>query len=57
MTYETKREAETVQAQKPYPHHWYVWQFMDGRWAISLTTNRASELLARNPAPRQGEEG
>lgn len=40
MTYRTKAEAQAAAALKPHPHNWYVWQHMDGRWAVSLMTNR-----------------
>jgi hypothetical protein len=35
---ESAREARQLQA---HPGDWYVWQMSDGRWWISLLTNRA----------------
>jgi hypothetical protein len=38
--YETKNGAEEARKIQTHPGNWYVWQMNDGRWHISLMTNR-----------------
>ncbi len=38
--YETREGAEAAQKIQAHPWNWYVWQMNDGRWHISLMTNR-----------------
>lgn len=38
--YETEAGARKAQTLQLHPGNWYVWQMNDGRWHISLMTNR-----------------
>lgn len=38
--YETQGGVVEAQKLQPHPGNWYVWQMNDGRWHISLMTNR-----------------
>jgi len=38
--YETEEGAREARKLQAHPGNWYVWQMNDGRWHISLMTNR-----------------
>jgi hypothetical protein len=38
--YETQAGAIAAQRLQAHPWNWYVWQMNNGRWHVSLMTNR-----------------